>query len=136
MSGADCVPPWARVEIKLKMSFQALSHSPSHERAKALTSPPPDFLFISIPQNHSTMPTNPTIPPHKKQHSLLVLPPVHAILNFANKFFEMFTKKQSEQPQKVFQVFQVFRVFQVFHVRFWTTKPPAFGPNPNKPEKS
>ena len=51
MSGAHRVPPWARVEIKLKMSFQALSHSPSHERAKALTSPPPDFLFISIPQN-------------------------------------------------------------------------------------
>ena len=35
----------------------------------------------------------------------------------------------------MFQVFQVFRVFQVFHVRFWTTKPPDFGPNPNKPGK-
>ena len=41
---------------------------------------------------------------------------MHAILNFATKFFEMFTKKQSEHPQKVFQVFQVFRVFQVFQV--------------------
>ena len=50
VSGAHRVPPWARVEIKLKMSFQALSHSPSHERASALTSPPHDFLFISIPQ--------------------------------------------------------------------------------------
>ena len=50
VSGAHSEPPWARVEIKLKMSFQALSHSPSHERALALTSPPPDFLFISIPQ--------------------------------------------------------------------------------------
>ena len=66
----------------------------------------------------------------------MVLPSVHAILNFATKFFEMLTKKQSEHPQKVFQVFQVFRVFQVFHVRFWTRKPPGFGPNPNKPEKS
>ena len=56
VSGAHCVPPWARVEIKLKMIFQALSHSSSHERASALTSPPPDFLFISIHQN-------PTIPP-------------------------------------------------------------------------
>ena len=56
---------------------------------------------------------------------------MHAIINFATKFFEMFTKKQSEHPQKVFQVFQVFRVFQVFHVRFWTRKPPDFGPNPN-----
>ena len=59
MSGVRSSPPWARVEIKLKMSFQALSHSPSHERAPALTSPPPDFLFISIPQcpqPHSNIP--------------------------------------------------------------------------------
>ena len=48
MSGAHSAPPWARVEIKLKMSFQALSHSPSHARASALTSPPPDFLFSFI----------------------------------------------------------------------------------------
>ena len=74
--------------------------------------------------------------PRKKQHSLLVLPFVNAILNFATKFFEMFTKKQSRHPHQVFQVFQVFRVFQVFHVRFWTKKPPDFGPNPNKAEKS
>ena len=76
-------------------------------------------------------PTNPTIPPQKKEHSLLVLPSVNTIINFATEFFEMFTKLQSEHPQKVFQVFQVFRVFQVFHIRFWTTKPPDFGPNPN-----
>ena len=88
VSGVRSSPPWARVEIKLKMSFQALSHSPSHERALALTSPPPDFLFSSIHQN-------PTIPPQIKQHSLLVLPSVHTIINFATKFFEMFTKKQS-----------------------------------------
>ena len=73
-----------------------------------------------------------SIHPQKKEHSLLVLPSVHTILNFATEFFEMFTKKQSRHPQKVFQVFQLFRVFQVFHVRFWTTKPPGFGPNPNK----
>ena len=48
VSGEHSEPPWARVEIKLKMSFQALSHSPSHARASALTSPPPDFLFSSI----------------------------------------------------------------------------------------
>ena len=53
VSGVRSSPPWARVEIKLKMSFQALSHSPSHERASALTSPPPDFLFSSIhPKSH------------------------------------------------------------------------------------
>ena len=111
VSGERSAPPWARVEIKLKMSFQALSHSPSHERAKALTSTPPDFLFSSIHQN-------PTIPPQKKEHSLLVLPFVHTIINFATKFFEMFTKKQSRHPHQVFQVFQVFRVFQVFHFAF------------------
>ncbi len=36
-----------------------------------------------------------TTKPQKREHSLLVLPSVHTILNFANKFFEMFTKKQS-----------------------------------------
>ena len=43
---------------------------------------------------------------------------MNAIINFATKFFEMLTKKQSKHPQKVFQVFQVFRVFQVFHFAF------------------
>ena len=116
-------------------SFLALSHSSSHARASALTSPPPDFLFISI---HRTPPSHkfPPFHPKQKEQSLLVLPSVHTILNFATEFFEMFTKLQSEHPQKVFQVFQVFRVFQVFHVRFWTTKPPGFGPNPNKTPKT
>ena len=36
--------------------------------------------------------------PRKKQHSLLVLPSVHTIINFATKFFDMLTKKQSEHP--------------------------------------
>ena len=44
VSGAHSAPPWARVEIKLKTSFLALSHSLSHERASALTSPPHDFF--------------------------------------------------------------------------------------------
>ena len=57
VSGVRSSPPWARVVIKLKTRFQALSHSSSHERALALTSPPPDFLFSSIhlkPPSHST----------------------------------------------------------------------------------
>ena len=53
--------------------------------------PAPDFLFSSI----HPKPTKPTIPPQKKEHSLLVLPSVHTIINFATEFFEMFTKKQS-----------------------------------------
>ena len=65
VSGERSAPPWARVVIKLKMSFQSLSHSPSHERAPALTSPPPDFLFSSIPQSHHL--TNPPIPQTKIQ---------------------------------------------------------------------
>ena len=120
VSGVRSSPTWARVVIKLKMSFQALSHSPSHERAKALTSPPPDFLFSSIPPSHK-----PHYPIQKKEHSLLVLPSVNVIINFATKFFEMFTKKQSEHPQKVFQVFQVFRVFQVFHFAFGPQNSPV-----------
>ena len=69
-----------------------------------------------------------TKPPPKYKHSLLVLPSVNAILNFATKFFEMLTKKQSEHPQtvfQVFQVFQVFRVFQVFHFAFGPQNSPV-----------
>ena len=51
MSGVRSNPLWARVVIKLKMSFQALSHLSSHARALALTSPPPDFFISFIPQN-------------------------------------------------------------------------------------
>ena len=51
MSGVRSNPLWARVVIKLKMSFQPLSHSSSHARASALTSPPPDFFISFIPQN-------------------------------------------------------------------------------------
>ena len=53
----------------------------------------------------------------------MVLPSVNAILNFATKFFDMLTKKQSEQPHKVFQMFRMFRMFQVFQVFHF-----AFGP--------
>ncbi len=89
-------------------SFLALSHSSSHDEASALTSPLPIFCSLPSIQSPQTPPSHP-----KKEYSLLVLPSVHTILNFATEFFEMFTKKQSEHPQKVFQVFQVFRVFQV-----------------------
>ena len=43
-------------------SFLALSHSSSHARASALTSPPPDFLFISIPQTPPSHPKKRNIP--------------------------------------------------------------------------
>ena len=57
VSGERSAPPWAREEIKLKMSFQSLSHSPSHERAKP--SHPRPRLFIHF---HTTMPTSPPNP--------------------------------------------------------------------------
>ena len=79
-------------------------------RLIALTSLPPTFIHFH--------PSKATTPPRKKQHSLLVLPSVHTIINFATKFFDILTKKQFEHPQRVFQVFQVFRVFQVFHFVF------------------
>ena len=75
--------------------------------------------FYSLPSIKS-----PPFHPKQKEQSLLVLPSVHTIINFATEFFEMFTKLQSQHPQKVFQVFQVFRVFQVFYF--------AFGPQ-NRP---
>ncbi len=60
VSGVRSSPPWARVVIKLKMSFQALSHSSSHARAPALTSPPPDFFISFIPQNPPKIQINPS----------------------------------------------------------------------------
>ena len=64
---------------------------------------PASRLFVLFHPSQAISPTK------KKEHSLLVLPLVHTIINFATKFFEMFTKLQSEHPHKVFQVFQVFR---------------------------
>ena len=78
-------------------------------------------------------PTNPTIPPQKKEHSLLVLPSVNTIINFATEFFEMFTKLPSEHPQTVFRVFQV---FQVFHFAFGPQNRPVLVQIRTKPEKS
>ena len=94
-----------------------------------------DFLFISI---HQTPPSHkfPPFHPKQKEQSLLVLPSVHTILNFATEFFEMFTKLQSEHPQKVFQVFQVFRVFQVFHFTFGPQNRPVLVQIRTKPTNS
>ena len=117
-----------------KTCFRLYPHSPAHERAFALTSQLPDFLFISI---HRTPPSHkfPPFHPKQKEQSLLVLPSVHTILNFATEFFEMFTKLQSEHPQKVFQVFQVFRVFQVFHFAFGPQNRPVLVQIRTKPKK-
>ena len=95
---------------------------------------PPSIGMNRVEGMPMPQPCNPC--PQKKQHSLLVLPFVNTIINFATKFFEMFTKKQSEHPHQVFQVFQVFRVFQVFHFAFGPQNRPFLVQIRTKPEKS
>ena len=74
MSGVRSNPPWAASgDTTTKTRFRLYTHSPAHDRALALTSPPPDFLFSSIhpkpPSHKSHHPTNPTIP-YKKRNIL------------------------------------------------------------------
>ena len=121
VSGVRSSPPWARVEIKLKMSFQALSHSPSHERAPALTSPPPDFLFSSIhlklPSHH---PKNSNIPYWYCLPSTpsLTLPP---------SSLKCLQKSNPNIHRKCFRCFKCFGCFRCFislldhkTARFWS----------------
>ena len=109
-SGASCVS-------RVVYSYLWILATTDPPRLIALTSLPPTFIHFH--------PSNPTTPPRKKQHPLLVLPSVHTIINFATKFFDILTKKQFEHPQRVFQVFQVFRVFQVFHFAFGPQNSPV-----------
>ena len=55
---------------------------------------PAPRLFVLFQPSKATNPQSHK-PTPKKEHSLLVLPSVNAIINFATKFFEMFTKKQT-----------------------------------------
>ena len=65
---------------------------------------PATRLFVLFHPSKATIPQiSPSHKPHhahpkKKKHSLLVLPSVNVIINFATKFFDMLTKKQSEHP--------------------------------------
>ncbi|MDY4185101.1 MAG: hypothetical protein SOX83_04035, partial [Sodaliphilus sp.] len=70
---------------------------------------PATRLFVHFHPSNPTIHRTPPFHPKQKEQSLLVLPSVHTILNFATELFEMFTKLQSEHPHKVFRVFQVFR---------------------------
>ena len=58
VSGEHSEPPWARLGKNRKRVFGFIPIA-ARERAPALTSPPPDFLFSFIHQN----PTIPQIPP-------------------------------------------------------------------------
>ena len=139
-------PPWARVEIKLKMSFQTLSHSPSHDRALALTSPPPDFLFISIhpkPLTHPKkskipywycLPCTPslTLPPSSLKCLQNYNPNIHRKCSRCSKCFGCFKCFISLLDQKTARFWSKSELnLSGVSFRFWTTKPPGFGPNPN-----
>ena len=120
VSGAHCEPPWARVEIKLKMSFQALSHSPSHARALALTSPPPDFLFSSIHQK-------PTIPPKKRNIPYWYCPLCTPSLTLPPSSLKCLQKSNPNIHRKCFRCFKCFGCFRCFislldqkTARFWS----------------
>ncbi|MDY4185369.1 MAG: hypothetical protein SOX83_05450 [Sodaliphilus sp.] len=60
-----------------KTRFRLYPHLSAHERASALTSPPPDFLFSSIPlKPPSHHPTQATIPlSHPSHHSSIPTQP-------------------------------------------------------------
>ena len=131
MSGVRSNPPWARVVIKLKMSFQALSHSPSHERASALTSPPPDFLFSSIPQSppnpHPSKPTNPTIPSKNKEHPYWYCLPCTPSLTLPPSSLKCLQKSNPNIHSKCIRCFKCFGCFRCFislfdqkTARFWS----------------
>ena len=151
VSGERSAPPWARVEIKLKMSFQALSHSPSHERASALTSPPPTFCSFPYHNAHHThnahIPTSPPNPSsihqvesiqsvgsigsigsfgsiasiHPKSEHSLLVLPTASAI--LNFATEFFEMLTKKQSEHPQTVFQVFQVFRVFQVFHF-----AFGP--------
>ena len=122
VSGVRSSPPWARVVIKLKMSFQALSHSPSHERALALTSPPPDFLFSSI---HLKPPTHqPTNPPQKWNIPYWYCLPSTPSLTLPPSSLKCLQKSNPNIHIKCFRCFKCFGCFRCFMF--------AFGPQ-NRP---
>ncbi len=74
VSGAHSEPPWARLGKNRKRVFGFIPIA-ARERASALTSPPPDFLFSSIHPNptihpnphHPSKSHHPTIPPKPHQ---------------------------------------------------------------------
>ena len=64
VTGERSEPPWARLGKNRKRVFGFIPIA-ARERALALTSPPPDFLFISIPQcphPHHPIPKKATFP--------------------------------------------------------------------------
>ena len=125
VSGAHRVQPWARVEIKLKTCFRLYPHSPSHERAKALTSPPPDFLFISITQN----PKKGNIP---YWYCLLCTPS----LTLPPSSLKCLQKSNPNSHTKCFRCFKCFGCFRCFMFAFGLQNRPLLVQIRTKPTNS
>ena len=104
------------------MSFQTLSHSPSHERALALTSPPPDFLFISIPQ--CPQPHNPHHPTQNSNIPYWYCLPSTPSLTLPPSSLKCLQKSNPNIHRKCFKCFKCFGCFRCFMF--------AFGPQ-NRP---
>ena len=105
---------------KLKTSFQALFHSPSHDWAPALTSPPPDFLFSSIHPK-------PTIPPQKSNIPYWYCPLCTPSLTLPPSSLKCLQKSNPNIHSKCFRCFKCFGCFRCFislldHkiARFWS----------------
>ena len=107
-------------------SFLALSHSSSHARASALTSPPPDFLFISI---HRTPPSHkfPPFHPKKRNNPYWYCPLCTPALTLPPSSLKCLQKSNPNIHRKCFKCFKCFGCFRCFislldhkTARFWS----------------
>ena len=104
-------------------SFLALSHSSSHARTSVLTSPPPDFLFISIPQcpqpHHSTQ--------NKSNNPYWYCPLCTPSLTLPPSSLKCLQKSNPNIHKQCFRCFKCFGCFRCFislldhkTARFWS----------------
>ena len=100
-----------------KTRFRLYPHSQAHERASALTSPPPDFLFSFIHQN-------PTILPKKRNIPYWYCPLCTLSLNLPLSSLKCLQKSNPNIHTKCFKCFGCFRCFisLLDHktARFWS----------------
>ena len=134
VSGAHCVPPWARVEIKLKMSFQALSHSSAHERASALTSPPP--TFCSLPYHQAHHPPNPSSHPKKRNIPYWYCLQCTPSLTLPPSSLKCLQKSNPNIHRKCFRCFKCFGCFRCFMFAFGPQNRPFLVQIRTNPKKS
>ena len=97
VSGVRSSPPWAASgDRTAKTRFRLYTHSPAHDRALALTSPPPDFLFSSIhhppsiPQSHQSHQSHQSTIP-AAEHRRRAVAKQNRLCQFAAQPIEKFT---------------------------------------------